>query len=81
MTRMFYRARLDQNHRNVSFKAYMFDDTNVQIFPLLFGFEDLCFSQEASVNALNTRPPHELLGHEAFHKVSINRSVIFFAGE
>jgi hypothetical protein len=53
----------------------MFDNTGMQILPLLLGLEDLGFAQETAVDALNARPPHEFLRHKALDKVTMNRLI------
>lgn len=52
----------------------MFDHTIMQIFPLLFYFENMGLAQEVTIDALYTRPSHQLLCYEALDKITIHSS-------
>jgi len=53
----------------------MFDHTIMQIFPLLFYFENLGLAQEVTIDALYTRPSHQLFCNETLNKITLDSSM------
>lgn len=49
----------------------MFDDPCVEVFPSLRHAEHGSFTKRAPIQNLNTRPPHQFFGDEAFNEVTV----------